>query len=152
MILSPDSPDEEDLQDSEFLEVYQEATDLYGLAHARFIVSPRGLALMREKYVAGHFGGCPRVMCEKQSVLPVGLSEDLRSSRVKVFCPRCQEVYYPKQKFQDVDGAYFGTSFPHILLQSFPDLGTVRPMARYVPRIYGFKLHGHCGSKTELAS
>lgn len=152
MILSPESPDEEDLQDAEFLETYQEATDLYGLAHARFIVSPRGLALMREKYTAGHFGCCPRVMCEKQSVLPVGLSEELRSSRVKVFCPRCQEVYYPKQKFQDVDGAYFGTSFPHILLQSFPDLSAIRPVTKYVPRIYGFKLHGHCGSKTELAS
>ena len=25
-----------------FLEIYQEATDLYGLIHARFILSPKG--------------------------------------------------------------------------------------------------------------
>lgn len=151
MILASESPDEEDLQDPEFIEIYQEATDLYGLAHARFIVSPQGLTVMREKYVAGHFGCCPRVMCEKQGVLPVGLAEELRSSRVKVYCPRCEEVYYPKQKFQDVDGAYFGTSFPHILLQSFPDLVSLKHMTKYVPRIYGFKLYGHSGSKAEPA-
>lgn len=45
------------------------------------------------------------------------MSEELRTSRVKVFCPRCQEVYIPKKKCPDVDGAYFGCSFPHIFLQ-----------------------------------
>lgn len=149
MILSPESPDEEDLREPEFIEIYQEAMDLYGLVHARFIVSPRGLAVMREKYLSGRFGCCPRIMCEKQSLLPVGLSEELRSSRVKVYCPRCEEVYYPRQKLQDVDGAYFGASFPHILLQSYPDLCLVKPLAKYVPRIYGFKLHGHSGSKAQ---
>jgi casein kinase II subunit beta len=45
-------------------------------------------------------------MCERQSVIPVGMSEELRQSRVKVFCPRCEDVYIPKhQKFQDIDGA-----------------------------------------------
>jgi casein kinase II subunit beta len=61
---------------------------------------------MREKYLTGRFGHCPRVMCERQSVIPVGMSEELRQSRVKVFCPRCEDVYIPKQqKFADVDGA-----------------------------------------------
>lgn len=92
MILSPEAPDEDDLQDDRFLEIYQEATDLYGLIHARFLLSPRGLAIMREKYLTGRFGHCPRVMCERQSVIPVGISEDLRQSRVKVFCPRCEDV------------------------------------------------------------
>ena len=71
---------------------------------------------MREKYLAGRFGVCPRVLCERQNVIPVGLSEELRTSRVKVFCPRCEDVYVPKRKCVDVDGAYFGCSFPHILL------------------------------------
>jgi casein kinase II subunit beta len=62
-------------------------------------------------------------MCERQSVIPVGMSEELRQSRVKVFCPRCEDVYIPKQqKFADVDGAYFGCTFPHLLLQTYPDL------------------------------
>ena len=41
-----------------FLEVYQAAMDLYGLIHARFILSPRGLAMMREKFLLGAFGMC----------------------------------------------------------------------------------------------
>lgn len=58
--------------------------DLYGLIHARFILSPRGLAMMREKYLLGTFGSCQRVLCERQLVLPIGLSEELSTSRVKV--------------------------------------------------------------------
>ena len=53
MILSVDSPDSEDLNDQQFLEIYQSAMDLYGRIHARFILSPRGLAMMKEKYVLG---------------------------------------------------------------------------------------------------
>lgn len=65
MILSPECPDDEDLEDEKFLEIYQEATDLYGLIHSRFILTPRGLAMMREKYLLGKFGVCPRVLCER---------------------------------------------------------------------------------------
>lgn len=48
-----------------FLEIYQSAMDLYGLIHARFILSPRGLAMMKEKLMLGSFGYCPRVLCER---------------------------------------------------------------------------------------
>lgn len=116
MILSAETPDDDDLEDERFLEIYQEATDLYGLIHARFILTSKGLMLMKEKYVQGKFGACPRVLCERQHVLPVGMSEELRTSRVKVYCPRCQDVYIPKKKCPDVDGAYFGCSFPSIFL------------------------------------
>jgi hypothetical protein len=71
---------------------------------------------MRERYLAGRFGNCPRVMCEKQNVLPIAISEDMKIARVKVYCPRCKDVYSPKKKSADADGAYFGTSFPHLLL------------------------------------
>ena len=84
MILSSDSPDSEDLNDQGFLEVYQSAMDLYGLIHARYIISPRGLTMMREKYVLGTFGSCQRILCDRQLVLPIGLSEELSTSRVKV--------------------------------------------------------------------
>ena len=72
---------------------------------------------MRAKFLNGVFGACPRVLCDRQLVLPVGMSEDLSISRVKVFCPKCEEVYVPRIKFVDIDGAYFGCSFPHIFLQ-----------------------------------
>jgi casein kinase II subunit beta len=73
--------------------------------------------MMRAKYLNGVFGACPRVLCDRQLVLPVGMSEDLSISRVKVYCPKCEEVYVPRIKFVDIDGAYFGCSFPHIFFQ-----------------------------------
>jgi casein kinase II subunit beta len=44
MILSPTCPNEEDLADEAFLELNSEASDLYGLIHARYINSACGLA------------------------------------------------------------------------------------------------------------
>ena len=40
--------------------------------------------MMREKYLIGNFGICPRVLCERQNALPLGMSEELKTSRVKV--------------------------------------------------------------------
>ena len=130
-----------------FLDLYQEAMDLYGLIHSRYILSPRGLAMMREKFLNGAFGVCPRVLCGGQNVLPIGMSEHLRHSRVKVYCPKCEDVYVPKKKCSDVDGAYFGCSFPHILLQTYTDLVPKEKPNIYVPRIYGFKIYQKKGSK-----
>ena len=56
----------------------------------------KGLQIMKRKFINGIFGNCPRLMCERQNVLPVGMSEELRTSRVKVFCPKCEDVYIPK--------------------------------------------------------
>lgn len=44
MILSPVAPNEEDLSDEHFLELNQEASDLYGLIHCRYIQTPKGIA------------------------------------------------------------------------------------------------------------
>jgi len=147
MILDPESPNEEDLEDKKFLEIYQEAMDLYGLIHNRFIQSPKGLSMMREKYLNNVFGVCPRVLCGGQNVLPIGMSENLRHSRVKVYCPKCEDVYVPKKKCEDVDGAYFGTSFANIILQTYPDLIPKEQPVTFVPKIFGFKIHKKKGSK-----
>ena len=77
---------------------------------------------MREHYLQGVFGFCPRVECGNQHVLPVGTSDELRVSRVKTFCPKCEQLYATKSKHSDVDGAYFGTSFPHIFCLTYPSL------------------------------
>ena len=147
MILMPEAPDEDDLQDADFLEVYRDAQDLYGLIHARFIVSPRGLHQMRYQFEKGVFGTCPRVLCNKQRVLPIGCSDELRVSRVKTFCPSCEQPFVTKSKYSDVDGAYFGTSFPHIFQLTFPDHESLarKPVVPFAPRIFGFKLHDSHG-------
>lgn len=43
MIINPEGPDEDDHNDPKFMNIYQEAMDLYGLIHARFITSQKGL-------------------------------------------------------------------------------------------------------------
>ena len=106
MILSPDTPESEDLANQNFLDLYQSAMDLYGLIHARFILTAKGLQMMKEKFLKNVFGACPRILCDRQLVLPIGMSEELSISRVKVFCPKCKEVYIPRMRFVDVDGAY----------------------------------------------
>merc|ERR1712151_988128 len=141
MILSSEAPDEEDLADTEFLEIYRDATDLYTLIHARFIVSPRGLQVMREKFLKSTFGTCPRVHCDRQHVLPVGQSEELRAAKVKIFCPKCEQIYSPKSKFKDLDASSFGTSFTQTFLQSYPSLVPLDPLRPFVPRVFGFRLH-----------
>jgi casein kinase II subunit beta len=111
---------------------------------------------MKAKFLNGVFGVCPRVLCDRQLVLPVGMSEELSISRVKVYCPKCEDIYVPRVKFVDIDGAYFGTSFPHIFLQvllninqAFPQLIPQNKPNQYIPRIYGFKLSTKKGSKYE---
>jgi casein kinase II subunit beta len=80
-------------------------------------------------------------------VLPVGLSDKLRTSRVKVFCPRCEETYLPKYKNINIDGAFFGTSVAMIFMKSFPNAIILPPKVYYYqPNIFGFKIFTKRGS------
>jgi casein kinase II subunit beta len=115
---------------------------LYGLIHARYIITPRGMAAMLDKFKHLHFGRCPRVHCQGQAALPVGQSDLPRSHTTRIFCPKCQDIYYPRSSRQaNVDGAYFGTTFCHLFLQSYWELSPAPAASSYVPRIFGFKIH-----------
>ncbi|XP_016201505.1 putative casein kinase II subunit beta-4 isoform X2 [Arachis ipaensis] len=114
---------------------------LYGLIHARYILTGRGMAAMLDKYKNYDFGRCPRVYCSGQPCLPVGQSDIPRSSTVKIYCPRCEDIYYPRSKYQDIDGAYFGTTFPNLFLMTYGHLKPQKPSQSYVPRVFGFKVH-----------
>lgn len=41
----------------------------------------------------------------------------------------------------DIDGAYFGTTFPHLFLMTYGHLKPQKATQSYVPRVFGFKLH-----------
>ncbi|XVF79697.1 hypothetical protein PTKIN_Ptkin15bG0010200 [Pterospermum kingtungense] len=73
---------------------------LYGLIHVRYILTSKGMSAMLEKYKNYDFGRCPRVYCCGQPCLPVGQSDIPRSSTVKIYCPKCEDVYYPRSKYQ----------------------------------------------------
>ncbi|KAI5564178.1 hypothetical protein BDE02_14G042000 [Populus trichocarpa] len=115
---------------------------LYGLIHVRYILTSKGMSAMLEKYKNYDFGRCPRVYCCGQPCLPVGQSDIPRSSTVKIYCPKCEDIYYPRSKYQgNIDGAYFGTTFPHLFLMTYGHLKPQKAIQSYVPRVFGFKLH-----------
>ena len=155
-----EKPKNTEILSRETIEDLSEIREIYGLIHKRFINTPLGLGLIREKFLDGIYGYCPRLLCNKHVMLPVGLSEDMRYSQVKVFCPLCQEVYKPRDifygyqtgkkiyKFDLPDGVFFGTSFPQTFLLNFPDLDPrIVNSEKYIPKLYGFRIFGKYGSK-----
>ncbi|KAK1388429.1 Casein kinase II subunit beta [Heracleum sosnowskyi] len=118
---------------------------LYGLIHSRYILTSKGMSAMLEKYNSNEFGTCPRAYCSEQSCLPVGQSDIPRSSYVRIYCPRCQDIYLPRTRYQyAIDGAYFGSTFPHLFLMTYEHLKPQQPQpdARsYIPKVFGFKVH-----------
>ncbi|GFZ02045.1 casein kinase II beta chain 2 [Actinidia rufa] len=143
---------------------------LYGLIHVRYILTSKGMAAMLEKYKNAEFGRCPRVYCCGQPCLPVGQSDIPRQSTVKIYCPKCEDVYSPRSRFQNsilynscapgakvlmtpgrclrcgyfgynIDGAYVGTTFPHLFLMTYGHLKPQKASQSYAPRVFGFKLH-----------
>ncbi len=105
------------------------------------------MAKMLNMFLNGAFGTCPRALCGNQKCIPVGLSDDFGQHGVKIFCPKCGEVYvFPG--YAQVDGAAFGQSFPQKFL-TFNEVMVEQPpkVFLYEPQIKGFKLAGQRGSK-----
>ena len=141
-ILDVESPASANFSDEQQEAIENAAELLYGLIHARFAITPRGMGAMLEKYKAVHFGRCPRVFCGGQPALPVGQGDLPRTHTVKLFCSKCKDIFYPRSSRQaNIDGAYFGTTFPHLLLMTYPHLRATAQPTAYVPKIFGFKVH-----------
>ncbi|KAI9691920.1 MAG: casein kinase 2 regulatory subunit [Bathelium mastoideum] len=125
-------------------QIEKSARHLYGLVHARYIVTTRGLAKMMEKYKKYDFGKCPRVICNQQPLLPMGQHDSPCVSTVKLYCAKCEDLYNPKSsRHACIDGAYFGTSFHNIMFQVYPAMLPPKSSRRYEPRVFGFKVHAH---------
>jgi len=143
--------------DSDDSHLTQSACTLYGLIHARYIITAHGLDAMYNKYAAKEFGTCPLIQCFGQPVLPVSLRDEMGADTVKIFCPKCKCVYHPppiRSRINHgtinhasgsgaVDGAAFGTTFPHLFLMTFNNLvpDALSPETSYVPRVFGFRVH-----------
>lgn len=113
------------------------AGKLYGLIHARFILTKSGLDQMVQKFEDSMYGCCPRLLCEMKPVVPLGLSDYFGHYKVKTYCPLCNEIYSTKSsRLVNVDGALFGTSFPSKFLIYYP---SVCPYAND-PRMFSFQI------------
>jgi len=146
--------------DSDDSHLTQNACTLYGLIHARYIITSHGLDAMYNKYAVKDFGICPLIQCNGQPTLPVGLSDEVGVDTVKIFCPKCKCVYHPPSRSKGnnagifnsfVDGASFGTTFPHLFLMTFSNLvpDGIPPEAAYIPRIFGFRVSQSTRQRSE---
>ncbi|GAA5960595.1 hypothetical protein JCM3765_005870 [Sporobolomyces pararoseus] len=164
MVLDVEPEEDETSRVPDVSIVESSAELLYGLIHQRYIITRQGLQQMYAKFEANHFGICPRVYCSQTKLVPCGRSDLPGVDTVKLFCSSCLDMYVPpSSRFQGVDGAFFGTTFPHLLFQTFPPPSTLpapspdphtlpdggdrvhtTPVTSlnkvYVPRIYGFKV------------
>ena len=131
--IDPNEPETEELNRSAAL--------LYGLIHSRYILTPRGLDCMYHKYMRKDFGECTRMLCKGQAVIPMGCADDPNHGMVKLFCPRCRNVYNCSNQFRHIDGAFFGPTFPNLFFMNFEDVVPDVSFEKFIPRVFGFRIH-----------
>lgn len=142
LITDVENENKPELSDEHQEMVENDAEVLYGLIHARFILTNRGLHAMLAKYRNQDFGTCPRYHCNGQAVLPCGVTDQKGKASVKLFCPKCEELFRPRSaRHENIDGAAFGTTFAHLFFLVFPELKPEKSREHYIPRVFGFKLH-----------
>lgn len=125
----------------EFEKIEKEAEVLYGLIHARYLLTRQGMQFMFEKYQRNEFQVCPRVYCKGTICLPYGISEEPGEHSLKMFCPCCNDIYnVADHELNSIDGAFFGPSWVHMFLQKFSNIIPRDPPRVYVPKIYGFRI------------
>ena len=92
---------------------------------------------MNVQKILFYFKGCSlNIICDFL-LLFEGLSDVPGEAMVKLYCPKCMDVYTPKSsRHHHTDGAYFGTGFPHMLFMVHPEYRPKRPANQFVPR-YG---------------
>lgn len=96
---------------------------LYGLIHARYIISKPGLTAMASKFERNEFGSCPRYYCDGMHLIPCGATDIPGQETVRLYCPCCNDVYLPlSSRYLNIDGAFFGTTFPGLLINMFPEI------------------------------
>ncbi|KAH0794175.1 Casein kinase II regulatory subunit family protein [Histomonas meleagridis] len=78
----------------------------------------QGVRFMQQRFESGLYGCCPRVGCNRQHLLPIGLSPNPGEFTVKTFCPLCNDVYDTECQ---LDGSFFGPYFPHFFIQALKD-------------------------------
>lgn len=118
---------------------------LYGLIHARYIVTKAGLTEMAGKFERNEFGSCPRYYCDSMHLIPVGPTDISGQETVRLYCPCCNDTYVPQSlRFLNIDGAFFGTTFPGLLVQMFPEIENqcrIR-LKKYKNEEFGLRLFG----------
>ncbi|EGW33581.1 uncharacterized protein SPAPADRAFT_60924 [Spathaspora passalidarum NRRL Y-27907] len=127
---------------------------LYGLIHARYIISKQGLTAMASKFERNDFGSCPRYFCDGMHLIPVGSTDIPGQETVRLYCPCCNDIYIPSSsRYLNIDGAFFGTTFPGLLVKMFPEIENqcrIR-INKFSANDFGLKLFGFKVNETSAS-
>ncbi|AOA64376.1 Beta regulatory subunit of casein kinase 2, a Ser/Thr protein kinase [Komagataella phaffii GS115] len=125
--------------------IHHSAELLYGLIHARYILTKPGLQAMAGKYEKAVFGTCLRVHCEGMYLLPIGRYDQVGIETVRLYCPSCNDIYLPSSsKYLHIDGAFFGTSFAILFVNMFNEIQrrvNLIPKQIFDLKLFGFKIN-----------
>ncbi|KAL8270694.1 hypothetical protein Esti_005350 [Eimeria stiedai] len=119
--LSDDSPSDS----ISFAYIEKSAALLFGLIHARFILTTKGLGLLQQKVASQFYAkSCPNALCDFPYLLPCALTDTPSLHTVKLFCARCNELYHPPRSsyLNNIDGAFFGTSVASLFFLTYPHM------------------------------
>ncbi|ODV98076.1 hypothetical protein PACTADRAFT_47897 [Pachysolen tannophilus NRRL Y-2460] len=123
---------------------------LYGLIHARYILTKQGLQAMAEKYENKKFGVCSRYHCDSMHLIPIGRYDQPGIETVRLYCPCCSDIYLPNSsRYLNIDGAFFGTSFAGLFVKMFPEIErqcNLRSKELFELKLFGFKINKSAAS------
>jgi len=97
-----------------------------------------------EKFENGDFGYCPRYYCRGTPLLPCATADEPGIDTIRMYCANCRDLYQPpSSRFNNLDGAFFGTTFAHLFIQQFPDVAKVsrEGFRVYEAKIFGFRVN-----------
>lgn len=92
------------------------------------------------------------MLCRGQPVLPMGFTDEPNYGMVKIFCPKCRDVYSCPNSQRHLDGAFFGPTFPNLFFMTYEGLAPEPATEQYVPTVFGFKIHPSSNSLPKLQS
>lgn len=105
---------------------------LYGLLHARYLLTYDGIDDIKDHFSKGMFPPCPRYLCKGHSTLPYGTSEIYGEDKLKLFCPGCCDVYeLDHPLYSKIDGAFFGPNYVHVLKQKYRTVTPYSPIKEF---------------------
>lgn len=120
-------------------EINSVAITLYHALHYHWSLTQKGMLRVKEKFLKGDFGVCPRYMCNNQHLLPKGCQS--KSPIYYSYCPRCNDIYESQMSGSTLARAFcYHPKFPQIFLKNYPEFITRDKFEVFEPRPIGFKL------------
>jgi casein kinase II subunit beta len=113
----------------------KKAALLYIYLHQRYLLTTKGAADIYRKIKNGFFGKCSCVNCEKNNLIPVGISDDIKVSNAWLYCYKCGITREIDIK---IDGAAYGLNFIGFIKVIYR-LRPIKKNLLYNPKLFGFE-------------